>query len=182
MRCENAVRRLHIDIHRVSGLEADQDDQLVMVVGYVTDVAAYSCVLLHLTAVTRLLEFWYNDTVNRNKGERQNMEKHIKVIGREYAYSSRTKGPAPYPKFDKMCINESKIEYDERFKECHCWIGEDGVGNVEWLTQDSEFPSELFNKEIVRAFKANGLKSGSLIEVAYGIRDRGLTEFYTLTV
>lgn len=53
-----------VDVHRVSGLEADQDDQLVMVVGYVTDVAAYSCVILHLTAVARLLEIWYNSRVN----------------------------------------------------------------------------------------------------------------------
>ena len=110
------------------------------------------------------------------------MKKHIKVIGRAYEYSSVTKGPAPYPKFDKMCINESRIEHVERYKECDCWIGENGVGNVEWLTQESECPSDRFNKEIVRAFKANGLKPGSLIEVAYGIRDNGLTEYYTLKV
>ena len=109
------------------------------------------------------------------------MNKAINVIGREYEWSSETNGPAPYPPFDEMCVNESRIPHAERFKECYCEI-RNGVGEVEWLTQGSKTPSDKFNDEIVRAFKANGLKVGAKINVAYGIRDYGLTAHYVLTV
>lgn len=109
------------------------------------------------------------------------MIKAIDVIGREYEWSSETHGPAPYPPFDEMCINECLIPHAERFKECCCEI-RNGVGEVEWLTQESEIPSGKFNNEIVRAFKKNGLEVGAKINVAYGIRGCGLTEHYVLTV
>ena len=99
------------------------------------------------------------------------MNKKIKILSRDYNKYN----------YSSVCINERNIPYAERYKEAYAEICND-AGNVEWLTQESDSPSDEFNQEIIRAFKANGLKPGSIIDVAYGIRDDGLTEFYTLTV
>ena len=106
-------------------------------------------------------------------------EKYIDVNERAYEWSSVTRKPAPWPKRNKLMVNVQDILHEERPKEYFIYIDLDkNIGHVEWLTQKSSYPSIEFNKEIIRAFKANGFHGK--IEVSYGIRDNGLTEFYKL--
>ena len=106
-------------------------------------------------------------------------EKYIGVNEREYEYSSVTRAPAPWLNRNKLKVNVQDILHEERPK-YHCIYIDTAknIGYVEWLTQESSYPSVEFNEEIVRAFKANGFHGK--IEVSYGIRDDGLTEFYEL--
>lgn len=97
------------------------------------------------------------------------MKKYIGIACRKYEWSSVTNGPAPYPPFDPLKVNESKILHDERCKEADLYI-EDEAGYVDWLTQESRNPSPEFNAEIIRAFKANGLPIGAKIHVTYDMR------------
>ena len=80
------------------------------------------------------------------------------------------------------CSLETWIPWQSRF--CHSNIdiidSAKNIGFVEWLTEASSYPSDEFNKEIIRAFKANGFHGK--IEVSYGVRDDGLTQFYELEV
>ena len=106
-------------------------------------------------------------------------EKCIDVNERAYEWSSATRAPAPWPKRNKLKVNVQDIPHDERPKDYCIYIDSaKNIGYVEWLTQASSYPSDEFNKEIIRAFKANGFHGK--IEVSYGIRDDGLTEFYEL--
>ena len=106
-------------------------------------------------------------------------EKYIGVNERAYEYTSATRAPAPWPKRNKLKVNVQDIPHEERPKDYCIYIDSaKNIGYVEWLTQDSSYPSDEFNKEIIRAFKANGFHGK--IEVSYGIRDDGLTEFYEL--
>ena len=106
-------------------------------------------------------------------------KKYIDANERAYEWSSATHAPAPWPKRNKRKVNVQDIPHEERPK-YHCIYIDSAknIGYVEWLTQDSSYPSAKFNEEIVRAFKANGFHGK--IEVSYGIRDDGLTEFYEL--
>ncbi len=98
----------------------------------------------------------------------------INVIGPEYR-------GAPYPKFDKMCINESRFDDELRGKDWNAYI-ENGVGHVRWLSQEGEDPTDRWESEVKRAFKANGLKKGACIEVMFGSRDVGYVHDYELYV
>ena len=86
---------------------------------------------------------------------------------------------APVPKFDKMRINESCFEDELRGKNWDACI-ENEVGRIEWLSEDGEDPSDRWEAEVKRAFKANGLKDGSRIEVLFGSRDSGYIHEYEL--
>lgn len=88
---------------------------------------------------------------------------------------------APYPAFDKMSINESCFEDDLRAKEWNIYI-ENGAGRIRWLSQKGEDPTDSWESEVKRAFKANGLKSGACIEVIFGSRDVGYVHKYKLHV
>ena len=88
---------------------------------------------------------------------------------------------APYPEFDEMCINESCFDDELRAKEWHACI-ENGVGHVKWLSQEGEDPTDSWESEVKRAFKANGLKKGAFIEVTFGSRDVGYIHEYELYV
>lgn len=90
---------------------------------------------------------------------------------------------APYPKFDPLKINESKIGREFRFKDAWAEYDEKAnVGNIEWLMQESDSLGADVDAEFIRAFKANGAKPGCEITVKYGIRDYGLTHTMTLIV
>lgn len=106
-------------------------------------------------------------------------KKYIGVNERAYEWSSATHAPAPWPKRNKLKINVQDILHKERPKEFCIYIDPvKNIGHVDWLTQESSYPSDKFNKEIIRAFKANDFHGK--IEVRYGIRSDGLTEFYEL--
>lgn len=98
----------------------------------------------------------------------------IDVIGPEYR-------GAPYPAFDKMCINESRFDDELRAKEWNVYI-ENGVGYVKWLSQDGEDPTDRWESEVKRAFRANGFKNGTCIEVTFGSRDVGYIHEYEMYV
>ena len=106
-------------------------------------------------------------------------KKYIDANERAYEWSSATRAPAPWPERNTLKVNVQDIPYEERPKD-HCIYIDSAknIGYVKWLTQNSSYPSDEFNKEIIRAFKANGFHGK--IEVSYGIRDDGLTEFYEL--
>ena len=88
---------------------------------------------------------------------------------------------APYPSFDEKCINEFKFEDGLRYKTYEAVI-RDGTGHIEWLSQEEDHSTSAWDDEIARAFKANGLKAGSLISVRFGSRDTGVIDEYDITV
>ena len=102
------------------------------------------------------------------------MIKTINVLGPAYR-------GAPYPAFDEMCINESRFEDELRGKQWDARI-ENGVGCIEWLSYSGEDPTDCWETEVKRAFKANGLKDGAHIEVKFGSRDVGYVHEYELYV
>ena len=102
------------------------------------------------------------------------MIKTINVLGPAYR-------GAPYPAFNEMCINESCFEDELRGKNWDARI-ENGVGCIEWLSEVGEDPSDRWEAEVKRAFKANGLKDGAHIEVQFGSRDVGYVHEYELYV
>lgn len=99
---------------------------------------------------------------------------YIDINGPEYR-------GAPYPAFDKMCINESLFDDELRAKEWNVYI-EDGIGHVKWLSQKGEDPTSSWEFEVKRAFKVNGLKAGACIKVEFGSRDVGYVHKYELHV
>ena len=102
------------------------------------------------------------------------MRKTIDVLGPAYR-------GAPYPAFNEMCINESCFEDELRGKQWDARI-ENGVGCIEWLSQEEENPTDRWENEVKRAFKANGLKDGARIDVQFGSRDVGYVHEYELYV
>lgn len=90
---------------------------------------------------------------------------------------------APYPEFDKKKVNESKFGDGLRVKSC-CLVmdGSKSHGTVSWLSQLDEYPSFAWECEIKRAFKANGLKPGSIIHCKFGSRDTGYIHEFGLKV
>ena len=108
--------------------------------------------------------------------------KDIGVSDRAYEWSSMTRKPAPWPRFDRKKVNVKLILHEERPKDYEIWIEDNKEGYVNWLTQDSESPSEEFNEEIIRAFKANGLKKGAVIHVEYKMRGNYNSDEYDLTI
>ena len=102
------------------------------------------------------------------------MSKIINVLGPAYRGE-------PYPAFNEMCINESRFEDELRGKNWDARI-ENGVGHVEWLSYSGEDPTDRWETEVKRAFKANGLKDGAHIEVKFGSRDVGYVHEYELYV
>ena len=102
------------------------------------------------------------------------MEKHINVA------CPKCSG-GPMPRFNSKSINESKFEPKVRFKEYDAYI--DGqVGYVKWLAQETGNPSDAWETEIRRAFKANGLKDGSTIHVKFSSRSTRYVHEYDMTV
>lgn len=90
---------------------------------------------------------------------------------------------APYPKFNKKKVNESKFEDGLRAKSCCLDIDRTkSRGTVSWLSQLDEHPSSAWKCEIKRAFKANGLKCGSTINCKFGSRDTGYIHEFELKV
>ena len=87
---------------------------------------------------------------------------------------------APMPEFDPKSINESRFEDDLRFKNYDAYIDRH-VGYVNWLAEANSNPSDAWEAEIKRAFKANGLKNGSTIHVKFGSRDTGYAYVYDMT-
>ena len=51
-----------------------------------------------------------------------------------------------------------------------------------WLSQEGENPTDRWETEVKRAFKANGLKDGARIYVQFGSRDVGYVHEYELYV
>lgn len=98
----------------------------------------------------------------------------IDVEGPEYC-------GAPYPAFNKKAINESRFDDGLRGKRWNCEIRAGG-GYVDWLSQEDEDPTESWETEIKRAFKANGLKKGSKIHVRFGSRDTSYIHEYDLEI
>ena len=88
----------------------------------------------------------------------------------------------PYPAFDEKKVNESRFEDGLRAKWWDMCITSPTTGNVTWESQEDDDPTEAWETEIKRAFKANGLKSGSMIHVKFGSRDSGFIHNYTLTI
>ena len=87
---------------------------------------------------------------------------------------------APMPKFDPKFINESKFEDDLRFNDYKAYIDGGQVGYVKWLAQENSNPSDAWEAEVKRAFKANGLKDGSTIRVKFGSIDTGYVNEYDM--
>ena len=102
------------------------------------------------------------------------MIKTINVLGPAYR-------GALYPAFNEMRINESRFEDELRGKNWDVSI-KNGVGHVKWLSQEGENPTDRWETEVKRAFKANGLKDGAHIEVQFGSRDVGYVHEYELYV
>ena len=101
-------------------------------------------------------------------------KKKIDVIGpMEYG--------AQYPMFSKKSINERMFEHGLRFKYFDAYI-QNGNGYVSWLSYNDEDPTEAWESEVERAFKANGLKSKSKIYVKFGSRYTGYVHEYELVV
>ena len=70
-------------------------------------------------------------------------EKCIDVNERAYEWSSATRAPAPWPKRNKLKVNVQDIPHDERPKDYCIYIDSaKNIGYVEWLTQDSSYPSD----------------------------------------
>ena len=88
---------------------------------------------------------------------------------------------APYPPFDAKKINESKFQFGTRAKYCSATI-EDGVGYITWLSQEDTHPSTDWEDEVKRTFAANGLPSGSVINVCFGSRDIGYVYDYEMNI
>ena len=108
--------------------------------------------------------------------------KEIEVSDRAYEWSSMTRKPAPWPKFDRKKVNVKLILHEERPKDYEIWIEDNKEGYVNWLSQESESPSEEFNEEIIRAFKSNGLKEGAVIHIEYKMRGDYNSDEYDLTI
>ena len=89
---------------------------------------------------------------------------------------------APYPSFDSKKVNESKFEDDLRAKWWDIGITSPITGYVTWEAQEAKNPTEAWENEVKRAFKANGLKRGSTIHVKFGSRDAGILHEYDLLV
>ena len=90
---------------------------------------------------------------------------------------------APYPKFNPKKINEIKFEDGIRPKSYDARINlTENTGYVVWASQEDENPTRAWEDEVVRAFKENGLKSGSTIHVEFGSRDTGIIHEYDLVV
>ena len=90
---------------------------------------------------------------------------------------------APYPEFDPKKVNESKFEDDLRGKDWSIELNHSKKsGSVFWLSQLAKDPTESWEAEIKRAFKANGLKSNGKINVKFGSRDTGIIHEYNLKV
>lgn len=90
---------------------------------------------------------------------------------------------APHPKFDPKKINESKFEDGLRAKWCKARVNlAEKTGYVVWKSQEDENPTGAWEDEVIRAFKKNGLKSGSKIHVEFGSRDTGIIHEYDLKV
>lgn len=101
------------------------------------------------------------------------VKKYIDVAYPEYR-------GAPMPEFDPMSINESRFEDGLRYKYCDIYIDRQ-VGYVNWLAEANSNPSDAWESEIKRTFKANGLKDGSTIHVKFGSRSTGLAYVYGMT-
>ena len=90
---------------------------------------------------------------------------------------------APYPKFDPKKINESNFEDGLRPKWYDASINlTENTGHVVWESQEDENPTGAWEDEVMRAFKENGLKSGSTIRVEFGSRDTGIIHEYGIEV
>ena len=85
------------------------------------------------------------------------------------------------PTKKRLAVNESSFEHSHRYKYYSMYII-DGEGFVTWLTQEGDYPTSAWKKEIVRAFKANGLADGAKIKVKFGSRDNGCDHKFTLIV
>lgn len=86
---------------------------------------------------------------------------------------------APYPKFDKMSVNESAFEDCVRAKSWSmCAKGNDGY--VSWISQETDYPTEAWENEVKRAFKANGFEG--TVHVRFGSRMKGIHLEYDLQV
>lgn len=88
---------------------------------------------------------------------------------------------APYPAFSKKAINESRFDDGLRGKHWNCEVRA-GEGYVDRLSQEDEDPTESWETEIKRAFKANGLKKGAKIHVRFGSRDTSYIHEYDLEI
>ena len=88
---------------------------------------------------------------------------------------------APQPPFNEKAVNEFAFEHVLRAKS---WLMEikDDAGYVEWKSQEEENPSDAWENEVKRAFKATGLNAGSIIYVNFGSRDTGLIHQFTIVV
>lgn len=89
---------------------------------------------------------------------------------------------AAYPAFDEKKVNESRFEDGLRAKWWDMCITSSTTGDVTWESQEDDDPTETWEAEIKRAFKANGLKNGSTIHVKFGSRDSGFIHNYVLTI
>lgn len=84
---------------------------------------------------------------------------------------------APCPAFDEKSVNESRFEDSLRAKSWSV-TASNGVGYVDWLSQECEDPSEAWEAELKRAFKANGFTG--VIHVKFGSRDSGHVHNYDM--
>ena len=90
---------------------------------------------------------------------------------------------APYPKFNPKKINEIKFEDGLRPKCYDARVNlDENTGYVVQTSQEDENPTKAWEDEVIRAFKKNGLKSGSKIHVEFGSRDTGIIHEYDLEV
>lgn len=106
--------------------------------------------------------------------------KHITHAGIDVA-RSEYRG-APYPAFDPKKINESKFEDGLRAKEWETLIISDWTGEISWKSQVDEDPTIAWEREVKRAFAANGLKIGASIYVKFGARDTGFIHEYEMVI
>lgn len=86
---------------------------------------------------------------------------------------------APYPVFDKMSVNESAFEDCVRAKSWSM-CAKRGYGYVSWISQESDYPTEAWENEVKRAFKANGFEG--TVHVKFGSRMKGIHLEYDLQV
>ena len=89
---------------------------------------------------------------------------------------------APYPRFNPKKINECKFEDGLRAKEWEICITSNKTGKISWESQEDEDPTEAWENEVKRAFKANGLKNGATIYVKFGSRDTGFIHEYEMVI
>lgn len=86
------------------------------------------------------------------------------VLDRAYAWSSKTRGPAPWPAMKAKCINVMNIEEECRPKDACISYEPNGI-HVDWMTQEDCDEHYELDAEVVRCMKAIGFSGKIFMHV-----------------